>query len=449
MSRAPAQILPCWLRRRALETEDTLRYHPVVRGLLCRYHLWRGGTRTDEPQALARALVRHTAAARMAVSPAVEAHIQDLMRPLVLQLAGRPIDWTEFVPSFQKPRMNKAAILKPCLGPREKGVVFISFENQWVRLLKLADLRGFASRYTLVVAPSGSPHNLVNYLFPACYPDSIFTLISNPRDPEVLPRVAPNLVVVPLYASSWVNPASFEPVPRPERKYDLIMVANFAKFKRHQALFAALRGMPRTLRLLLIGQDQDGRTAETIHEVARWYGVADRFELRSNQDYREVTRALCRARASVVLSRREGSCVVIAESLFADAPAALLHNAEIGSRVFLNEETGRLLEDSSLAPQLTAFVAEADRYCPRAWAEANISCFRSSQTLNDLLRRHALAAGQEWTQDIAPLHWCPDPRLVHETDWVRLAPERAEILKRFDVEIGLPGPAGERGAAAP
>ncbi len=58
-----------------------------------------------------------------------------------------------------------------------------------------------------------------------------------------------------------------------------------------------------------------------------------------------VARWLCRARASVILSRREGSCVVVAESLFADTPAALLENAEVGSRAFINASTGRLLRD--------------------------------------------------------------------------------------------------------
>jgi len=42
-----------------------------------------------------------------------------------------------------------------------------------------------------------------------------------------------------------------------------------------------------------------------------------------------------------VLSRREGSCVVVAESMFADTPVALLDNAVIGSRAFINDQTGR------------------------------------------------------------------------------------------------------------
>jgi glycosyltransferase involved in cell wall biosynthesis len=346
------------------------------------------------------------------------------------------VDWTEFVPKVADPYLPKGVVLKPCLGPDEPGVIFISFEVQWAKLLRLADRAQFARRYTLVLAPSSSPHNLVNYVFPNAWPGTVFSLISNPEDVDVLPRVSDRLHVVPLYASHWVNAALFRPVPRRDRPFDLVMVAGFGKVKRHHALFAALRRMPPDLRVLLVGQDQDGRTADAIHALARWYGVAGRYTLRANLSYAEVTEALCQARASVVLSRREGSCVVTAESLLADTPAALLDGARIGSRVFLYEETGRLLRPGHLAHDLTAFVREAERYEPRRWAEGRIDCVTSTRALNDHLRRHALAHGQAWTQDIAPLQWSPNPELARAADRELVAAERRLIRAQFGLRIG-------------
>ena len=84
---------------------------------------------------------------------------------------------------------------------------------------------------------------------------------------------------VPLLASHWVNPDLYQPLLKSERPYDLIMVASWGKVKRHQVLFRALRSLPTNLRVLLVGQDQEGRTADTIRELARGYGVADRLEL--------------------------------------------------------------------------------------------------------------------------------------------------------------------------
>jgi glycosyltransferase involved in cell wall biosynthesis len=241
--------------------------------------------------------------------------------------------------------------------------------------------------------------------------------------------------MVPLYTSHWVNPALYRPRPRSERDIDLIMVAAFGKVRRHHRLFRAIRDMPASLRIVLIGQDQDGRTADTIRSEARTYGVEGRFEVVSNAPHTQVIDLLARARVSVLLSLREGSAVVVPESLFADTPTALLHDAYNGSRAFINEHTGRFLHDRDLAAQLMDFLTSAERYTPRKWAEQNISCFRSTERLNDLLKRDALENDQEWTRGLHPLCWRPDPRLVHAEDEDRVAGERRYLRERFGLII--------------
>jgi len=427
-----------FLKRQRVEIEDWLRYHSFIRRAISRIKLLSNrGARANDSQGIARSIARLCSAARLA-DGVLEAKIQQQIVEQVRRLDSHRLDWDEFVPHFRDGQLHKAAILKPFINAQERGVLFISFEREWVKLLSLENLQEFAHRYTIVVAPSSSPHNLVNYAFPAAYPEPIFTLISNPHDLDVLPYVSPRLKVLPLYASNWVNPEWYQPVPKAEREYDLIMVASWGKVKRHHVLFSALRSMPRGMRILLVGQDQEGRSAETIRALASWYGVQDRITILSNQPYREVTKWFCQARASVVLSKREGSCVVVTESMFADTPVAILRDAELGSRVFINDETGRFLDEATLARDLTDFVLNADLYQSRAWAERNISCFRSTHTLNDALKQAALASGQTWTQDIAPLHWAPDPGLALPADRVRLAAERDEIIQRFGLEIGPP-----------
>jgi glycosyltransferase involved in cell wall biosynthesis len=325
------------------------------------------------------------------------------------------------------------------VSAREKGVVLVNYEGQYARLLRLPDLKGFAARYTLIIGPSWHPpHSLVNCVFAEAYPDKVFSLISNARELQILPRLSPKLVPLPLYGSSWVNPSLYKPLPPTQRDVDILMVANWGKFKRHHALFRALSGIPEDVRVLLIGQDQDGRTAETIREEARAYGVDKRLTLLHDVPYPEVAKAYCRSKVSVILSRREGSCVAIAESLFADTPAAIYADAAIGSRAFINETTGKLLEYTNLAGQLMEFLAAANagQYSPRKWAESNISCFRSADTLNEILRRHALAEGRDWTQDVAAVTWCPDQQLALAEDRIRLLPERELIKTRFGIELG-------------
>jgi hypothetical protein len=425
------------VKRCAIEAEDWLRYHPVVRGVLSRYQVLRDRMAGPRDQAgLVRSIVKLCAAARLAGSDAAVAAIQQRIRERVVLLDPKRVDWAPLVAHLEEPVIGRALLLKPWLGPREKGVLFVSFEKEWFKLLRHCDLNEFSERYDLVLAPSSSPHNFMNYVFAAAYPRPLFTLLSNAQDQVALPRVAPNFVVVPLYASNWVNPGLFAPRPRGERDIDIIMVASFGKVKRHHALFTAIRRLPPATRVLLVGQDQDDRTAATIETEARYYGVAGRFAVQSNVSYPGVAAALGRARVSVVLSRREGSCVVVTESLFADTPVALLENAEIGSRAFINPATGRFLKDHDLGGQLQDFLAHAEEFSPRAWADANIGCRQSTQTLNALLRRHALDRGDTWTEDIAPLCWRPDPALVEAEDVRRLQDERAEFRRRFGIDVG-------------
>lgn len=425
------------LKRSVIEAEDWLRYHPVVRRVLGSYRWWRDSvTAPRDHQDLARSIRNLCSAARLTTDPATLDRIHERILQRVRQLDPARVDWTEFFPTADERWLPRAVVLKPYLGQREAGVLYSSFEVEWVRLLRHADLTELAARYTLVLAPSSSPYNLANYVLPAAWPEPLFSQISNAEDRAILPRVSPRFRVLPLYASHWVNPDLYRPRPRSERDIDLIMVAAFGKVKRHHTLFRAIRLMPRSLRILLVGQDQEGRTAETIQAEARSYGVSGRFEVLSNARYQQVVEALGRARASVLLSRREGSAVVVAESLFADTPAALLRGAQIGSRAFINEQTGRFLDERLLAAQLLDFLDHAADYRPRQWAEDNISCFRSSARLNEILRDHAREQGQEWTTDIAPLCWRPDPRLVHAEDERRMETDRRYFLERFGLTLG-------------
>jgi glycosyltransferase involved in cell wall biosynthesis len=427
-----------FLKRCSREAEDWLRYSPLVKRMLTRYLLLRDRTPDGaDTQAVARSIARLCSTARLAPDDSAMLRVEERIRERIALLDLAKLDWGELVPKSEGRHISRAAILKPPVSEREKGVVFISFEEEWTKLIRYGDLRAFAERWLLVISPTWCPpHCLSTTAFAHAYPGPIFSLISNTRDLEILPRLAPNYVPVPLFASSWVNPEFYQPLPRDRRDVDIVMLANFGKYKRHIALFRALRKMPADLRVLLMGQDQDTRTADTLREEAACYGVPQQVQIRTNVSNAEVADGLCRARVSLILSRREGSCVAVAESLFADTPVGLLRGAEIGSRAFVNDQTGRFLDERHLASELAAFVAESDRYAARRWAQTNISCHESSRVLSDTLRAHQLAAGQEWTQDLAPLCWRPNPLLVRPEDRQRMRAVRAEFKDRFGLEVG-------------
>jgi len=429
------------LKKLKILAEDVLRFNPAVRNGLATYSLLKT-PRAQAKSTLEAARIIHGLCQTVRLASTEETMIK-AEAAIARQLPSidpKQIPWGEFLPDFGNDRVQKAIILKRYVSQKEKGVLFVSFDNQMARLAKAKDLQKFSERYTLVLAPQWSPtHSIASCLFPRLYPDVIFCLISNARDLDHFPRISDKYKMVPLYASSWVDAREFTPVPFAEKNIDIFMLANFAKYKRHHALFAALRDLPREYRVLLIGQRERGRTKETLLSEAAAFGVRDRFEIRENVTDAELHHSFVRAKTSLILSQREGSCVAVVESMFANTPVGLYEDAEVGSRAFVNEHTGRLLQHHDLATQLKDFVESSGEYEPRKWVlENGVDCVSSSQTLNQALKKHAVESGAQWTEDIATLRWRPNPQYYNPQEAERLLPSYEEIKTLCGIEIALP-----------
>lgn len=430
-----------FLYRLKTETHDRLYYSRVLRRAAARILLMR--TRHVGPESstgeIVDAIRTLCRVARYQEGKARE-EAEALLRELVALTSSRQIDWSSLVAGWKTDRIEKALVLKPCLGEREKGVLLVAFENQWARLMAISDLPDLARRYTVVLAPTWSPpHCLGTALFCAQYPgDHLFSEIANPADLPILPRISSKITAVPLYASNWVNPDLYTPVPFQQKDIDIVMVAGFGPVKRHFALFRALRELPRHIRVLLVGQPMQGRNSADLMEEARQYGVQDRFELKDSVPHDVAIQCLARAKISLMLSRQEGASVVVVESMFANTPVGIYEDAIIGSRVFINRHTGRFLRRQGLASQLKDFLAAAERYSPREWAlENGIGCHESTRILNRILKESALARGEEWTQDIAVHYRRLELVLLRDEDRERLRPAYEDIRLRFGVSIGM------------
>ena len=369
------------LKRLKIQAEDFLRLNPAVRNLLASYILLKApGTEAADTAEASRVVHQLCKAARLAATDSMMLEAEAAIARQFAAIDPELVPWAEFLHDFGDGRINKAIILKRYVSEREKGVVFISFDNQMARLAKAKDLRQFAEHYTLVLSPQWSPpHSVASYLFPRLYPDPIVCLISNPRDLDIFPRINDKYRMVPLYASNWVDPRKYRAVVAAEKDIEILMVANFGKFKRHHAFFEALGKLPHRYRVVLVGQNEHGRTKESVLDEADAFGVRDRFEIRQDVPYEELQGLMARARTSLVLSRREGSCVVVVECMFANTPVGVYEDAEMGSRVFVNEHTGRLLRHDNLAAQIKDFVESSAKYEPRRWVVENgVDCVAST-----------------------------------------------------------------------
>jgi glycosyltransferase involved in cell wall biosynthesis len=318
-------------------------------------------------------------------------------------------------------------------------VLYCSFEYNWMRLIANHDAARFFDEYFLVGATSWSPPDYASFAnLAGLSKDPIFMGLSNTADMRNYRLLEPVIRAVPLMACDWINPDLYAPRPQRDREIDILMVANWLPFKRHWLLFEALRRMDPKLRVVLIGRNGGGRTASDIRDEARSFGVRQELELLTNIPVDEVAAYQCNSRIATLLSDREGSCVAVTECMFADTPVAMMQGAHVGSMAHINRETGVLMRRGQIHTALEALLDRAERLTPRQWAIANISCQRSSSTLNGLLRDYCLSAQQPWTRDIMPLQWRYVPAYMTDADEqamqggiARLRDEHGITLTRF------------------
>jgi glycosyltransferase involved in cell wall biosynthesis len=356
--------------------------------------------------------------------------------PHVALWRTRRIGWAKHAEDLRTTALTTSLLLKaPGLGG-EKGVLYCSFEYNWLRLISHPSARRLLSDYFLVGASSWSPPDYAAMLSVASvarYP--LFLGVSHPSDAARYALLKPRVRAVPIMASDWINPEFYTPRPFSARDIDILMVANFSPFKRHWLLFDALSRMRRDLHVTLIGIPAPGRGERELRDEARAAGVKQQLEIVVNAPIELVANYQCRAKTSVILSLREGSCVAVAESLFAGCPVAMLHNAHVGSKAYINADTGVLVGERRLDRELTAFLAASASYKPRAWAMANITCQHASSRLNRILQDYATSAGQPWTRDITPMCWRYVPSYVDPADEQVMAPHVARLQADYGIEL--------------
>src|SRR5262245_12061690 len=283
------------------------------------------------------------------------------------------VGWARYYGSFGRIGSQKdltTSLVLKAPGPGgEKGVLYSSFEYNWMRLLAHHDAAAVLRDYYLVGATSGARNDYAAMAaFSGLSDDPLFIGVSNLADLEPLRILRPVIEPLPIMASDWVNPDHFVPKPHRQRTIDILMVAAWSELKRHWLLFEALRDMPRNLRVVLVGRNDVGRTEREIRAEARAFGAYQDLELHTNLEIDQVYALQCNARISTIFTKREGSCVAVPESLSAGTPVAMMEEAYIGSKAYINNRTGILVRRSGLAQQLQRFLEESERFTPREWA---------------------------------------------------------------------------------
>jgi hypothetical protein len=245
-----------------------------------------------------------------------------------------------------------------------------------------------------------------------------------------LKRLGSNLVPVELGPCDWVDPDVATPHLTDQKEFDIVMNSNWAPWKRHYVLFRMLRRAQHRYSVALIGVKWGSplRTEANIRQLADYYGVGGQLTIFDDIPYEQVMEVTCKSKVSILLSLKEGSNRVIAESILCNVPVIVLANHVGGIRKNVVPETGILAPEQALGSAVAQLIESGIQ--PRTWGLEHVSCLKSSERLNGILREHALSKGMPWTQDIAVRSNSPDSVYKYAADAERLLPLN-EQLKNY------------------
>lgn len=424
------------LLRARLQAADWLSHNPAARHLAAMAELCRAAFHRNPS---ARRAARLRAIARIE-SPLLARTLGG--RPAAGTAGGaRPVSPRNEAVLAEDRALSRSLVLKPPCANGERGVLLVQFEYNWYRLLaQVAEWDEIERQYDVIWGTSWSPTDfaLLDWILRRAK-GPVIVLPSHQEDASRLAAFDSRIRCPDvLSACDWLDPACFAPKPRNQREIDILMVANWAPFKRHFELFLALRKMPRALRVVLIGQPEARHTEQRLRELARSLGVPQDLEIHERLPVATVHQLQCNARTALILSRREGSCVAAVEALFADAPLGMRADAHVGALAYVNEQTGMRLAPGKLARELPGFLERASSFEPRRWAESHVTFASATEKLNAFMKSLSRERGLPWTGDLAAIRWNPYPEFLHDDARAAHIREWSALASRWPGAFGLP-----------
>jgi glycosyltransferase involved in cell wall biosynthesis len=265
----------------------------------------------------------------------------------------------------------------------EKGVLLITFTDSCGILFKEYDFERIGQDYYIILEPSWAGYCLPELLVWATLSHPVIVEATEPLDYSFMENFSCNFHPISIGASNWVDNGFFYPLEGEERTYDAIYVTNYNRIKRHHVFFKAIakaRKNDRTFRASMacgsVGEDR-----ELVHALIDFYGIRACLDIYEDLGKDELNRLLNRSRCNVLLSLKEGSNRSVFESMFAGLPVIVL-SKNIGVRKdYINELTGVLCSDSSLADDFKRVKIDYDEFKPAEWASQNISPEVSTEKL--------------------------------------------------------------------
>lgn len=272
-----------------------------------------------------------------------------------------------------------------------KGIVIITFTQSFPYFFHKIDIQALATYFHIVLEPSSAGYMDPDILFwSRLSPHKVFVQSSELRDRVTLSSLAGNLVPVSFGASDWVDYQSFYPTDE-QKEYDACYVANINPVKRIHVFLRAIKelveGGHNDFRAILVCASWGGHKEEIVALVEH-YGVEKHCAVAFSLGKENLNRVLSKSKVNVLLSLKEGSNRSLFESMLADTPVIALQENIGVNKAYINEFTGQLIYEHSLASTLISMRESWKSFSPRRWAMLNIAPEVTSAKLTEVVRSH-------------------------------------------------------------
>tara|TARA_R110001599_G_scaffold74164_3_gene204754 strand:+ start:23763 stop:25127 length:1365 start_codon:yes stop_codon:yes gene_type:complete len=306
---------------------------------------------------------------------------------------------------FKHPEAMLNGIITVLKEPQgeEKGALIINYSYYFPLFLRFFDVERVAQSFNIILEPSWAGFCEENILAYTLVDAPIFLQVYEKRDKQFIEQLHSNLIPIEVGPSWFINHNNFIPPTSGERDIDILMVAAWAKFKRHGAFFKALSPLVKSnpqLKIVLVGYPVD-MNKEQILELASLNEIEHNIEIFEWITPQEVSELQKRAKVNVLWSKFEGNNRAIIEGMFCGTPVIMRKGHNYGEKYdFINPLTGHFADEDNFKDVYEMIISRMSEMDPNLYVMQNRNCLIGTQIMSDEIKSYELAQERPWRRNL-------------------------------------------------
>ncbi len=272
----------------------------------------------------------------------------------------------------------------------EKGVILLKYSYYFPLLFKLFNVDQIAEKYHIVLEPSWAGFCDPNILIYQTLKHPVFVMTYETRDLNYLQQLNSNLVPVKIGPSWWVDHSVFNTDLKLDRDIDLLVIAQWARFKRHITLFKVFNRLinsGKNLKIVLAGYPGDF-DIQHIKYLAELYDLSEHVEIHEWLPPEEVSQLYQRSKINILWSRFEGNNRSIIEGMFCDTPGIIREGHNFGDKyAYINEKTAMWANESTLEKTIIHILENPNTFSPKDWVLGHHNNKIATATLHEIITK--------------------------------------------------------------